>query len=81
MSKWTQQLPKLLAQRCWELLLLSHEALESLTGFKLCATTPNTFNNMQQGVQMDSTCNIQQCWELLANNVVSVCTGLNINIV
>ena len=31
---------------------------------------------MQQGVQMDATCNIQQCWELLANNVASVCTGL-----
>ena len=27
---------------------------------------------MQQGVQMDVTCNIQQCLELLANNVVSV---------
>ena len=23
---------------------------------------------------MDTTCNIQQCWELLANNVASVCT-------
>ena len=33
-------------------------------------------NNMQQGVQTDTTCNIQQCWELLANNVGSVCTGL-----
>ena len=32
---------------------------KSLTGFKLCATTPN---NMQQGVQTDPTCNIQQCW-------------------
>ena len=31
---------------------------------------------MQQGVQTDATCNIQQFWELLANNVVSVCTGL-----
>ena len=35
-----------------------------------------TSNNMQQGVQTDATCNIQQCWELLANNVASVCTGL-----
>ena len=33
-----------------------------------------TFNNMQQGVQTDATCNIQQCWELLVNNVASVCT-------
>ena len=32
--------------------------LKSLTGFKLCATTSN---NMQQGVQTDATCNIQQC--------------------
>ena len=31
-----------------------------------------------KGVQTDATCNIQQCWELLANNVVSVCKGLNI---
>ena len=33
-------------------------------------------NNMQQGVQTDITCNIQQCWELLANNVGSISTGL-----
>ena len=32
---------------------------------------------MQQGVQTDATCHIQQCLELLANNVASVCTGLN----
>ena len=38
---------------------------------------PTTLNNIQQGVQTDSTCNIQQCWELLANNVASVCTWLN----
>ena len=54
-------------KKCWELLA------EKLTGFKLCATASNS---MQQGVQTDSTCNIQQCWELLANNVSSVCTGL-----
>ena len=24
---------------------------------------------MQQGVSMHATCSIQQCWELLANNV------------
>ena len=33
-------------------------------------------NNMQQGAQTDATCNIQQCWELLANNVAFVCMGL-----
>ena len=37
---------------------------KSLTGFKLCATTPN---NTQQGVQTDATCSIQQCCELLAS--------------
>ena len=36
-----------------------------------------TSNNMLQGVETDATCNIQQCWELLANNVASVCTVLN----
>ena len=29
---------------------------------------------MQQSVQTDATCNIQRCWELLVNNVASVCT-------
>ena len=46
---------------------------KSLTGFKRWATTSNI---MQQGVQTDATCNIQQSWELLANDVASVCTGL-----
>ena len=36
-----------------------------------------TRNNMQRSVQTDATCNIQQCWELLANNPASVCTRLN----
>ena len=48
----------------------------SLTGFKLCATTPTIRNNKQQGVQTDATCNIQQWWELFSYNVVSVCMGL-----
>jgi len=34
-----------------------------------------TSNNMQQGVQTDATCNIQQFWELLADNVASVLHG------
>ena len=54
---WTQQLPRLLA------------VAKRLTGFKLCATTPN---NTQQAVQTDATCHIQQCWESLANNVAFV---------
>ena len=48
---------------------------KSMTGFKLCATTSN---NMQQGVQTDATCNIQQCWKLLANNVASVARSLRL---
>ena len=47
---------------------------KGLTGFKLCAATPS---NMQQGVHTAMTCNIQNCWELLANNVASVCMGLD----
>ena len=64
-----KQLPKLLGVVAS---VRSHVA-KSLTGFKLCPTTPN---NKQQGVQTDATCDIQQCWELLANNVVFVCMGL-----
>ena len=37
---------------------------------------PTTRNNMQQGVRRTQTCNTQQCWKLLNNNVTSVCTGL-----
>ena len=36
---------------------------------------PTTRSNKQQGVQTDATRRIQQCWELLANNVASVCRG------
>ena len=39
---------------------------------------PTARNNTQQSVQTDITCNIQQCWELLANIVASVCVGLNV---
>ena len=45
--------------------------LKDLTAFKLCATTRT---NIQQGMQMDATYNIQQRWELLANSVASICT-------
>ena len=33
---------------------------------------------MQQGVQTDATCKVQQRWELLVNNVASVCTQPNV---
>ena len=48
---------------------------KSLTGFKLCPTTPN---NKQQGVQTDATCDIYQCWELLANIVCLFAWGFTI---
>ena len=35
---------------------------------------PTTRKNMQQSVKTDATRTIQQYWELLANNVASVCT-------
>ena len=49
----------------------------SKTTCKRMQQLPTTRNNIQLGVQTDATCSIQQCWHLLANNVVSVCTGLN----
>ena len=54
--------------KCWELL----RPFARTTVFKLSTKR----NNVQQGVHTDARCNIQQCWERLANNVVSVCTGL-----
>ena len=51
-------------KKCWQLLAEKFDQFQTLR------------NNMQQEVQTDTTCNIQQCWELLANNVASVCTGL-----
>ena len=72
-SKRAQQLPTMLGVVSQQCCVRLHGA-KSLTGFKLCATTSN---NMQQDVQTDATCNIQQCWELLVNNVASVCTQPN----
>ena len=50
-----------------------------LTGFNwtLHNNTQTSSNNMQQGVQTDAICSIQQCWEFLANHVASVCTYLD----
>ena len=39
---------------------------------------PTSRNNTQHGVQTLATCWAQQCCVLLANNVASVCTGLNL---
>ena len=51
-------------KKCWELFAEKFDRFQTLR------------NNMQQHVQTDTTCNIQRCWELLANNVASVCAGL-----
>ena len=74
--KRAQQLPTMLGVERQQCSVRFHGA-KSSTGFKLCATTSN---NMQQGVQTDATCNIQQCWELLVNNVASVCTQPNTHV-
>ena len=92
--KRAQQLPTLLRQRCWELLCACWQwcangcnnsqqvwDLQCIVGRIQPISVCNPSNNMQQGVQTDATRNIQQCWELLANNVASVCTGLNKTII
>ena len=61
------------SQHCWPTILGVVVSVCSSLKFDWFQTL---CNNMQQGVQMDTTCNIQQCWELLANKVASVCTGL-----
>ena len=55
-------------KKCWELLAEKFDRFQTLR------------NNIQQGVQTDATSNIQQCWELLVNNVASVCTQPKIRI-
>ena len=49
-------------KKCWEFLAEKFDRFQTVR------------DNKQQGVQTDATCNIQQCWELLVNNVASVCT-------
>ena len=46
---------------------------KGLSDFKLCAAT----HKYKQQHATDATCSIQQCWEFLAKNVASVCTGLD----
>ena len=52
--------------------------LKSLTGFKLCATTHNNKQQHATGCanRRIMSLYIQQCWELLANNVASFSMGL-----
>ena len=55
-------------KKCWELLAEKFDRFQTLHN-----NTQQHPTNMQQGVQRNATCNIQQCWELLVNNVASVC--------
>ena len=55
------------------MLTLAGQFQTSSNNFQQVATTRN---NTQHGVQTLATCWVQQCCVLLANNVVSVCTGL-----
>ena len=60
-------------KKCWEWVVGSKVWPVSNFAKQL----PTTHNNMQQGGKKNAACNIQKCWELLANNVVPVCTRLN----
>ena len=57
------------SHHCWpnnvETSCMRLHGAKRLITFKLCATEqlPKTRNNMQQGVQTDATCSIQQFWE------------------
>ena len=42
------------------------------------ATSANKCQHCCGSMQTDATCRAQQCWVLLANNVASVCMGLNV---
>jgi len=63
-------------QQCWATLWQSWKKGNVGSCFNLCATTPKNTQEHATGVQMGATGHIQQCWELLANNLASVCTGL-----
>ena len=56
---------------------LRSRRLEAVGGTRERARARETreLNNMQQGVQTDAKCIIQQCWALVANNIASVFTG------
>ena len=73
MCKQAQQLPTMLGVVNQQCCVRLHRA-KSLTVSNFVQQHATTSNNMQQGVQTDATCSIQQCWELLVNNVASVCT-------
>ena len=61
---------------CWE--LLANNVASVSTGLKVWPVSnfaqQHRTTVVQQSVQTDATCNIQQCWELLVTNVAFVCT-------
>ena len=65
-----KSLTTLLGQECWELLAMVCKPMQQLPTMLEPAR-----KKMQQVVQTDAAYNIQQCWELLVNNVAFVCTG------
>ena len=65
------------SQQWWNLQCVVRKIQPVWPVSKFAQQHATTSNNIQQGVQTDTTCNIQQRWKLLANNVAFVCTGLN----
>ena len=70
------------SQHCWPnnvgSCCVCLHAAKSLTCFKLCSTTPNNTQPHATGCANRGNVNIKQYWELLANNVASVFTGLKL---
>ena len=64
-------------KKCWELL-----AEKFVDRFQTFLNNRQQLNIQQHatGCANGRTCNIQKCWELLANNAASVCTGLNTDV-
>ena len=60
-------------KKCWELLAEKFDWFQTLRNNT--QQHPTTCNRVRKRTQ-HVTCNMQQCWELLANNLASVCTGL-----
>ena len=65
-------------KKCWDGELLARKFDRFQTVRNNSQQHATNCNNMQHCLQTDVTRNIQQCWELLANNVASVCTRLNV---
>ena len=57
-------------KKCWELLAEKFDRFQTLRN--------KTQQHATEPCKRTQQCNIQQCWELLATNVASFCTGLYI---